>query len=114
MLFAPPIVSQAYILRTRFWSLSIFLTEKAREIVTERGNPSGIATTITVIPKIKKFKIYTRSLPVYHSRDIPLIIAKRIRSTTIIRRAEYKPNLPMSVASFSSFCCKGVGSGSSF
>ncbi len=39
MLFAPPIVSQAYIRLTRFWSSNIFLTEKAKESVTERGSP---------------------------------------------------------------------------
>ena len=49
MLFAPPIVSQASILRTKFWSFNILLTEKARERVTERGRPSGMATTTTVI-----------------------------------------------------------------
>jgi len=42
------------------------------------------------------------------------MIANRIKSTTTIVIAEYKPNLPISVASFSSFCCKGVGYGSSF
>lgn len=39
MLLAPPIVSQAYIFLTKFWSLSIFLTEKAREMVTDSGRP---------------------------------------------------------------------------
>jgi hypothetical protein len=53
MLFAPPIVSQAYIFLTKFWSRSIFLTENASDKVTESGNPSGIATTTTVIPIIR-------------------------------------------------------------
>jgi hypothetical protein len=53
MLLAPPIVSQAYIFLTRFWSLSIFFTENARERVTERGSPSGMATTTTVIPRMR-------------------------------------------------------------
>jgi hypothetical protein len=38
-------------------SVNIFFTEKAKERVTANGKPSGIATTMTVIPKIKKFKI---------------------------------------------------------
>ncbi len=49
---APPIVSQAYNFLTKFWSFNIFLTEKASEIVTASGNPSGIATTITDTPII--------------------------------------------------------------
>ena len=36
-----PMVSHADRCRTRFWSLSIFLTEKASAIVTARGSPSG-------------------------------------------------------------------------
>jgi hypothetical protein len=71
ILLAPPIVSQAYILRTKFWSSSIFFTEKAREMVTERGRPSGMATTITVIPSMKKLTISNRSFEVFHSRVIP-------------------------------------------
>ena len=55
ILLAPPIVSQAYIFLTKFSSISIFLTENARERVTARGKPSGMATTITVIAKMKKF-----------------------------------------------------------
>ena len=46
---APPIVSQACSFLTRFLSLSIRLTENARDNVTDKGSPSGIATTITVI-----------------------------------------------------------------
>jgi hypothetical protein len=53
ILLAPPIVSQASIFLTKFWSLSIFFTEKANERVTARGKPSGMATTITVTPKMK-------------------------------------------------------------
>lgn len=46
-------VSQAYNYLTKFWSFNIFLTEKAKDKVTAKGNPSGIATTTTVIPIIK-------------------------------------------------------------
>lgn len=49
---APPMVSQAYNFLTKFWSASIFLTEKASDIVTASGKPSGIATTTTVTPII--------------------------------------------------------------
>lgn len=53
MLLASPIVSQAYILRTKLLSVSICFTETARESVTERGSPSGTATTMTVMERMK-------------------------------------------------------------
>ena len=104
MLFAPPMVSQAYILRTKLLSFNIFLTEKARERVTASGRPSGIATTITVMPKIMKSRIRMRSGPVCHlsfgSVAVPFTIANLINSTINIKMAEYNPNLPISVATF--------------
>jgi hypothetical protein len=48
MVSAPPIVSEEASLRTQLFSLFIFITENAKEIVTARGRPSGIAITITV------------------------------------------------------------------
>lgn len=53
ILLAPPIVSQASIFLTKLLSRSIFLTETARERVTDRGSPSGMATTMTVIASMK-------------------------------------------------------------
>jgi len=55
ILLAPPIVSQAYIFLTKFWSTNIFFTQKASDSVTASGSPYGIATTITVMASIKKF-----------------------------------------------------------
>jgi hypothetical protein len=46
-------VSDASRRRTRFFSSFIFITEYAREMVTARGKPSGTATTITVMERIK-------------------------------------------------------------
>jgi hypothetical protein len=46
---APPIVSADASLRTRFSSFYILALAKLREMVTARGNPSGMATTTTVI-----------------------------------------------------------------
>jgi ribosomal protein L9 len=104
MLLAPPIVSQAYILRTKLLSFNIFLTEKARERVTANGKPYGIATTTTVIPKIAKSSIRMRSGPVCHlsfgSVAVPFTIANLIKSTITIKIAEYNPNFPISVATF--------------
>ena len=54
IILAPPIVSQAYILLTKLFSLAILSTEKAKLSVTARGNPSGIATTNIAID-IKKY-----------------------------------------------------------
>ena len=42
---------KTYNFLTRFLSFSILLTENANDNVTDNGNPSGIATTITVIFK---------------------------------------------------------------
>lgn len=53
IMFAPPIVSVAYNLLTRLFYRNIFFTEKASEIVTAKGSPSGIAITNTVIPMMK-------------------------------------------------------------
>ena len=108
MLFAPPIVSQASIFLTKFSSTSIFLTEKAKERVTAKGKPSGMATTITVIARMKKFKSSGRSDFVSHSLDIPFSIANRTSRMIKIKIAEYKPNLPISYAIFSNFICRGV------
>lgn len=112
IVLAPPIVSQASIFLTRLLSKSIFLTEKARDSVTAKGSPSGMATTITVIPRMKKFKISTTSTDVFHSREIPFSMANLINITTTITIAEYSPNFPMSWASFYSFIWRGVGVGS--
>ena len=112
MLFAPPIVSQAYILRTKFWSSNIFWTDKAKDIVTDNGNPSGIATTITVIPNMKKLRIFTISGPVFHlsyaASAVPFTIANRISKTTTIKIAEKIPNLPIFSAILSNFYWRGV------
>ena len=86
--------------------MSIFLTEKANEIVTDRGNPSGIATATTVIARIRYF---SRSIKSDASNPLRLFsIVKRITSTTKIRIAEYNPKKPISLAIASSFCYNGV------
>ena len=51
---APPMVSDASSFLTKLFSFFIFMTEKASEMVTARGSPSGTATTMTVIEIIKK------------------------------------------------------------
>jgi hypothetical protein len=88
ILLAPPIVSQAYIFLTKLLSSSIFFTENASESVTESGSPSGMATTMTVIPIIKKSKILIKSFPVSQSLLIPFVTPNLIRRTTTINIAE--------------------------
>lgn len=107
MLLAPPIVSHAYIFLTRFLSFSIFYVEKARESVTERGSPSGIATTITVIPIIKNLISSTTFSPLKDSSSI-LSAVKRAHRIIMIKMAEYKPNLPISSAIDSNFSYNGL------
>jgi hypothetical protein len=52
-LLAPPIISQDVNLLTKLLSLSIYPTEKDKEIITANGSPSGTATTIIATPTIK-------------------------------------------------------------
>jgi len=114
MLLAPPIVSHASIFLTRFWSIIIFFTENASERVTDKGNPYGMATTTTIIPSIKKFKILSKSVPVSHSLVIAFYIVNLISKTIMMTIAEYNPNLPISPAKIYSFYWSGVGWASSF
>jgi hypothetical protein len=46
---APPIVSEDASFLTRLLSFFMAALEKLNEMVTARGRPSGMATTITVI-----------------------------------------------------------------
>jgi hypothetical protein len=55
-----------------------------------------MATTITVIAKMKYFKISVKSAPVFHYLDIPFSIENLISKTTTIAMPEYNPNRPMS------------------
>ena len=49
MWVAPPMVSEEANFLTRLLSFFMAALEKLSEMVTARGRPSGIATTITVI-----------------------------------------------------------------
>jgi hypothetical protein len=57
-------------------------------MVTDSGSPSGMATTTTVIPKMKKFNISSKSVPVFHYRVNPFTIANLMRSTIMMIKAE--------------------------
>ena len=93
---APPIVSDASSLLTKFCSSFIFMTEYASDIVTAKGSPSGTATTTTVIPIIKKVM---RELRVeIENNGSPLINLKMtklmIEAITVII-ATQRPTLPI-------------------
>jgi hypothetical protein len=64
------------------------LTENARERVTDRGRPSGIATTTTVIARIRNFSKVARSSDVSQGFFVPLKIPNLMKSTTRMRMAE--------------------------
>jgi len=66
-MLAPPIVSQAAIYLTKFLSSNIFLTEKAKDRVTAKGRPSGIATTTTVTQIMKASTISVFQVAVLES-----------------------------------------------
>lgn len=100
-------VSQAYNFLTKFLSLSIFFVENAKDNVTDKGSPSGIATTTTVTPIIKKSKISTACSP-SNSPSIILSIMNLTNITKIMIRAEIPPNFPISSAITVNFYYKGV------
>lgn len=64
--------------------------------MTASGNPSGMATTITVIARMKKLRSYGKSVDVFQDRDTPFSIANLISSIINMTIAEYNPNLPIS------------------
>jgi hypothetical protein len=59
---ALPIVSQDSNFLTRLFSFTILALEKLKEIVTAKGRPSGIATTIIVIDIMTASNISNHSL----------------------------------------------------
>jgi hypothetical protein len=59
---ALPIVSQDSNFLTRLFSYTIFALEKLKDMVTAKGKPSGIATTIIVIDIIIASNISNQSL----------------------------------------------------
>ena len=59
---APPIVSQELSYLTKLLRFRICALETLRDIVTARGNPSGIATTIIVIEIIIPLIISVQNL----------------------------------------------------
>lgn len=63
---------------------------------------------------MKKSRMETRSWELFHYLVDPFTMANLINSTTTINMAEYNPNLPISLATFYSFCWSGVYCSSSF
>lgn len=59
---APPIVSDDASFLTRLFSFLIAAEEKLNEMVTASGNPSGIATTTTVIEMMMAYRISVQNL----------------------------------------------------
>lgn len=109
IMLAPPMVSHAYSFLTKLLSFNILFTLKAKDKVTDKGKPSGIATTTTVTPIIKKFNISTKCF--FSKEPAKYLSMENLtnRAPTMII-AEMKPNLPISSARFSSFFYKGVAS----
>mmetsp|Transcript_48749 Transcript_48749/g.115777 ORF Transcript_48749/g.115777 Transcript_48749/m.115777 type:complete len:232 (+) Transcript_48749:1840-2535(+) len=105
---ALPIVSHALRCLTRFWSSIIFLTEKARAMVTASGRPSGTATTKTVTPTTRKRR-YSRWWMEWSQCSLQHwpcanAMAKRTSSTATVRPPAMAPTLVMRVVMLSSFC----------
>ena len=105
---APPIDSEEASLRTQFFSLFIFITENAKEIVTARGRPSGIAITITVTAVIIA---YRKSVKVDPSQCLfPTVLTQIVlpQPRTNAKRKKQKPIFASQFAIASSFYCRGV------
>lgn len=84
--------------------------------MTDNGKPSGIATTTTVTPIMKKPINVVQSLSGLQDsfESVPLSIPNLIHRITIMKIAEYNPKYPISLAMCSSFYYKGVHSGSTW
>ena len=110
---APPIVSQAYIFLTKFYSYYILLTEKASDNVTAKGNPSGMATT-RIAMEIKKYSRISFTYSIASSGHPSLLstMINMITKTIKMARADTKPNIEISLANFSNFNYNGVNSSS--
>lgn len=111
ILLAPPITSQAAKCLTKLLSYLIFSTLNAKQSVTARGSPSGIATTITVIPII----MYSiKSIKYLESHAFPSIHISPMKNpayrTTTVKTAAKSPIRPICSATLSSFFYRGVGS----
>lgn len=88
-------------------SFNILLVEYAKERVTANGNPSGIATTITVMAIITKFNNSFTFPPVKEFYYI-LSTMNLMRRMKNINKADITPNLPISEAILSNFSYNGV------
>mmetsp|Transcript_8763 Transcript_8763/g.20683 ORF Transcript_8763/g.20683 Transcript_8763/m.20683 type:complete len:303 (-) Transcript_8763:996-1904(-) len=107
MVVAPPMVSHADKCRTRFWSLSIFLTENASAIVTASGRPSGTATTKIVTPEMRKESSSDQCTWWSHAslqqRPVWKDQAMRMQRTMTVKMAKAAPAFVISFVMSSSF-----------
>jgi hypothetical protein len=86
------------------------MTEKAKEIVTARGRPSGIAITMTVTAVITA-KLKSVKVAPSHGLALGARVLSKTHLPTPRRRAKrknLKPILASWLAIPSSFCCRGV------
>ena len=105
--FAPPIVSDEANFLTKLFSSFIFMTEKAKDIVTASGRPSGTAITMTVTPRMKaSMKALINFLASNLSTSSLKKAVRRIRPLARKKasRAKMTPYLASEFAIDSSFC----------
>ena len=96
--------SGASIFLTNKLSFFIMSTEKAIEILTAKGSPSGTATITIVIPMVK----YSKMVKSVSVSKRPLLVKSTLKTRKIvmerkIRKPATYPHFPMSAANFSSF-----------
>mmetsp|Transcript_6400 Transcript_6400/g.5708 ORF Transcript_6400/g.5708 Transcript_6400/m.5708 type:complete len:236 (-) Transcript_6400:507-1214(-) len=109
-------VSEAWSFLTRLFSFFIFMTEKAKAMVTARGRPSGTATTITVMAIIRK-ETKAERVSMWRSSAVSSRAVEMMRFTVMamkVRMATYTPIFPISLAMVSNLAWRGVSSSSMF
>ena len=67
-----------------------------------------MATTTTATAKMKKLRIVGKSYLVSQGLSVSFTIVKRMARTRIISIADTKANFPISLASCTNFCSRGV------
>ena len=93
---APPIISQEESYLTKLFSSFILFTLQANDILTAKGSPSGIATTIIVTAVMKDFRI-SQTVPKHKKQCLLryMSIAKFKSKAPIVRAAATVPISPI-------------------
>lgn len=107
MTCAPPIVSHEANFLTRFFYLSICLTEYASDKVTAKGNPSGMATTMIETARIRYLRTSWTNFMLHPSGIRSLMMSLIVKATNTMMAAP-TPSFPILWTRRSSLSYSGV------